>query len=247
METTKDLVLKFTAATGYAQSDEISLVFPAAMDPMPEIENAQEDVPKKKKRKVVARQHIYGGRIQKLASVTASYASSRLNYHLCRHNWDDLAPKVRERMVGHEAYFDGRVIPMESSNEIAECVFWRSNCDGLRNAISHISQHHYDVKKLHGLGLTEQVKALLNEKNVDVFKDYSPKILFGTWIKKEQVEIKDMIHPKTGEPLGHSVMRTRLTEGSFNWADWTPKQRSEFIITKFWSDGADFPPKKAKD
>ena len=196
-----------------------------------------------KKPKIVQRQHIYSGRIIKLASVASSYASARFNYHLNRHSWDDLKPSIQSKVKGHEAFFDGRAFPLPSPQTIAECVFWRSNCDGLRNSISHISQSYYTSQELHGKGLKLQLGMLLEEKNVNVLSDFPPAVLFGTWIKKEQYEMTGVIHPKTGEPVPGKVIRTRVREGSFNWADWTPEDRTEFLMAKYWTDDSQFPPK----
>ena len=68
VKTTVDLVQKFNAVLGYHQSDEISLLFPKIE------ENA------KKSKNVPV--HFYKGRVQKLSSVTASYASVRFNYYM---------------------------------------------------------------------------------------------------------------------------------------------------------------------
>jgi tRNA(His) 5'-end guanylyltransferase len=238
IETTKDLVSKFNAVSGYHQSDEISLVFPAA--DLPLIEDVHET---KKQKRMVERCHIYGGRIQKLASVTSSYASSRLNYYLSKYDWQDVAESVRKRMLGHEAYFDGRVIPTNDPKMIAECIFWRSNCDGLRNAISHIAQIHFKQSELNGKSLSVQIQMLKDEKNVDIFDSYSNRILFGTWVKKEQYEVVGMLHPKTGLPLPNKVFRSRIRVGSFNWANWQESQRVEFIMEKLWQDSPMSPPK----
>ena len=246
--TTQDLLSQFNPILGYTQSDEISLVFPAAM-PFTSIEQRQEQdetqgQPVQKKPKIQQKQHIYGGRMYKLASVTSSYASTRFNYHLMKFNWDDLDLKVREKILGHEAFFDGRVIPMSSDSLISDCIYWRSNCDGLRNSISHIAQHYYKPKELHGLGVSKMLKMLAENQGVDVLRDFPPSLLFGTWIKKEQYEIKNAINPKTGQLVQDPVLRTRVVTGSFNWADYTPEQRTKFTMSKYW-DSKEFPPKFA--
>jgi tRNA(His) guanylyltransferase len=86
VKTTIDLVEKFNAITGYHQSDEISIVFAAANSPEEIAAKAEaeacEPAKKKQRNKKQLKNHPYNGRVQKLASVAASYASSRLNYHL---------------------------------------------------------------------------------------------------------------------------------------------------------------------
>ena len=129
IQTTIDLVEKFQAVTGYHQSDEISLVFPAAntLAQVTEALAASTAVPapKNKKRKIALKTHCYNGRVQKLASVTASYASARLCYHLMQEDWSDLDEVVQKRMVDHTAYFDGRLVACTSTKHLTDCIFWR--------------------------------------------------------------------------------------------------------------------------
>jgi tRNA(His) 5'-end guanylyltransferase len=215
VETTKDLVLRFTPVTGYTCSDEISLVFSAASGPS---ETAT---------------HLYNGRAQKLSSVTASFAAARLNFHLNKHEWSDLLPVVQERMRGHIAFFDGRVIPTPDERTAMECIFWRSNFDSLRNAISLICGAHFTQKEMHGRGLTGQLK-MLESKEVKPFESFSSQCIFGTWVKREQYCMHDAVNIKTGEAVDGPVTRTRLRIGSFNWADWSAEERTAFVIDKYW-------------
>lgn len=97
--TTGDLVSKFQATLGYTSSDEISLIFPACKE--------DEAVSGDKKRKI-ERSHTYNGRMQKLSSVTAGYASSRFNYHLCKCPFEDLSEVTRGRLHSGVAHFDSR-------------------------------------------------------------------------------------------------------------------------------------------
>lgn len=115
-----------------------------------------------------------------------------------------------------------------------ECLFWRSNFDGLRNAISHISQHHIPKQALHKQSVINQL-ILLSKLNppIDAFKIYSQQILYGTWVKKEEYT-KEGVNMKTGESV--VVNRSRVCNGSFNWADYNDEERVEFILSKFWTD-----------
>ena len=61
--TATDLLTRFNAATAYTESDEISLLFPPST---PEVLT----VP-------------FKGRVQKICSVTAGFASARFNLHMC--------------------------------------------------------------------------------------------------------------------------------------------------------------------
>ncbi|KAJ3157952.1 hypothetical protein HDU89_000331 [Geranomyces variabilis] len=269
VETTKDLVQRFVPVMGYTSSDEISLVFAAAMEPPPPAESTEavteeatpaaekpDETPtapavtdenprpakraKKTKRPKPDATHMFSGRVQKLSSVTASYAAARFNYHLAKHDWADVAEHVRERMLSHTAHFDGRVVPTPDTTTAMECIFWRSNFDGFRNSVSQISNSQFTPKEMHGKGLKEQLK-MLATIGVDPFVSFLPRFLYGTWVKKEQFEMHGMVNPKTGEPIAGPVIRSRVRTGSFNWADWSAEQRTAFVMAKLWP--ADGPPK----
>ncbi|KAJ3055654.1 hypothetical protein HK102_011308, partial [Quaeritorhiza haematococci] len=200
--------------------------------------------PSKKPKRVVEKTHIYNGRVQKLISVTASYASARLNYYLSQHTWSDLDPKVRDRVLSHVAHYDARVVPCPSNKEAMECIFWRSNYDGMRNAISSISQAHFPPKQLQKKNVREQLDMLLNQKGLNVFAGgFDKKYLYGTWVKKELYELEGAVNPKTGKPVEGKVMRGRLRRGSFNWADWSEEERIAFTMEKYWPEGPRSPPK----
>ncbi|TPX55398.1 hypothetical protein PhCBS80983_g05344 [Powellomyces hirtus] len=249
VETTKDLVQRFCPVLGYSQSDEISLVFPAAIESSTTTTTTtttptatDDDLPPAKKAKFRREPtHMFGGRVQKLASVTASYASARLNYHLTQHTWSDLAPHISQRMLSYTAHFDARVVPTPDTATVMECIFWRSNFDGFRNAISQISHAHFTTKQLHRKGLKEQLAMLADIKKIDPFTDFNPRFLYGTWVKKEQYEMTGVVNPRTGEPVPGPVLRHRIRTGSFNWADWTADDRTAFVMAKLWTD--DGPPK----
>ncbi|KAI9339685.1 tRNAHis guanylyltransferase-domain-containing protein [Obelidium mucronatum] len=261
---TKDLAAKFTPCLAYHHSDEISLVYAAAMPTENDmfddngvrilkhvedeaVEKVASDQSKIRKKRVVQREHMYSGRIQKLASVISSYASARLNYHLAQYDWSDRVPKVRERMMGHEAYFDGRVVPVPDLKTATECIFWRSNFDGFRNSISGIAQYHFKHSELQNKNLT-QLLDMLSSKNVNVMETYGPKFLFGTWIKKEEYEVPVSelnLAPETAKHVGNQgvVVRRRFRTGSFNWADYSEEERIKFVASKYWPTGEGCPPK----
>ncbi|KAJ3124918.1 hypothetical protein HK098_000745 [Nowakowskiella sp. JEL0407] len=261
VETTKDLVEKMNPVLGYCQSDEISLVFPAVMSPESNTDESQSQsetplsttesstssnknqdkstAPTKKKQKIIEKCHPYSGRVQKLSSTAASLASARFNFHMANMNWDDLSPSTQSKMKNHEAYFDGRVVICPDNNTIAECIFWRSNVDGLRNSISGIAQAYFKPKDLHKKGGVEKFK-MLGEIGVDIFNTYPIRFMFGTWVKREQYFKYGCVDFRTKEVLDTPVTRTRIRCGSFNWADWNADARTKFVFDKYWDGG---PPK----
>jgi tRNA(His) guanylyltransferase len=147
VKTTGDLVKKFCCSTGYTSSDEISLVFNAAnfsnTDISSSVKNSSKPIDI----------HPYNGRIQKLASVTAGFASARFNYHLNHppDQWKDMPLQLQDRMADSMAYFDSRVVPCKTNTLIMETIFWRSNFDAFRNAISQISIANFSHKVYFGL------------------------------------------------------------------------------------------------
>ena len=185
--------------------------------------------------------HIYSGRVQKLASVTASFASARLNYYLSLYDWADLSQQVVDKIKGFNAYFDGRVVPLPNMVAAMECVYWRSNFDGFRNSVNCIAQAMYSHKELQGLSVVKVLERLHNAGGVDVFEKYGCKYLFGTWLKKEQYEVFGFINPKTGQPVETPVLRKRVRTGSFNWAEYSEQERLKFVASKYWPDGDRYP------
>jgi tRNA(His) 5'-end guanylyltransferase len=210
--------------------------------------NSEEVKPRGKPPKEVQRNHPYNGRVQKLASCTASYASARLNFYLQKKDWTHLDKASQERMVSATAYFDGRVVPCNTNSECSDCIFWRSNFDGFRNAIGQVARAYVSnipkstagqkdaQTKLHGRGSREMLAILWNQANIKVFGEGAvvpERFLFGTWIKKERYELHGCVNPMTGKPVEGPVWRTRARVGSFNWADWTEQERAEFAMGMF--------------
>ncbi|KAJ3067947.1 hypothetical protein HDU98_008873 [Podochytrium sp. JEL0797] len=251
VDTTKDLVAKFNPLLAFHHSDEISLVYPAAVpSPLdPYASDPSDSTPQpSKKRKSAEKTHMYSGRIQKLASVVSSYASARLNFHLSRCDWSDRPANVQQRMKAHEAYFDGRVVSLPDLKTATDCIYWRSNFDGFRNSVSGIAQHHFKHSELHGKNLT-QLLDLLATKKIDVLETYGPKYLFGTWIKKETYTVSHEDLNLSEEAMKHikkdvAVVRKRVRTGCFDWSEYTEDERIRFLAAKFWPEGEGAPPKE---
>ncbi|KAJ3377509.1 hypothetical protein HDU84_008572 [Entophlyctis sp. JEL0112] len=261
--TAVDLFAKFQPVLAYHHSDEISLVYNAATSDEQGNKGGGNDAVavdgKKRHWKHDAdtpRQHMYSGRVQKLASVVSSYASARLNFHLSKCDWSDRPPSIQARMIGHEAYFDGRVCPVPDMKTAMECIFWRSNFDGIRNSISGIAQSHFSHKELHNKNLYQMISMLETMRSVNLSRDYGPKFLFGTWIKKEEYtvplsemnlssEVLERIQTSkrgAGMDANSLVTRRRIRTGSFNWADYSAEDRESFVASKFWPTGPSAPP-----
>ena len=174
-KTTDDLVRKFHPLTGFCQSDEISLVFPEC------------DIEKKQT-------HLYNGRVQKLSSILASYASVRFNHHIRLLEWD---PKFTKRLQ-EGAFFDARLMIPKDHNEALDCILWRQQFDCYRNAVMAIAQHHFTHKQMYKVNVKKAIEMLL-EKGIHV-EDYPKNCLHGTMVKRVLVE-KDAIDQKSKLPI----------------------------------------------
>jgi tRNA(His) 5'-end guanylyltransferase len=110
---TVDLIKKFgDACCAFTISDEISILFPASNQTT------------LLKRKAITITHPYNGRIQKIISITAGFASARLNYHLSNpeDQWDS-NPILKKRMRQHLAFFDSRAFIVDAK-VAADCIYW---------------------------------------------------------------------------------------------------------------------------
>ncbi|KAI9365468.1 tRNAHis guanylyltransferase-domain-containing protein [Zopfochytrium polystomum] len=260
---TVDLLNKFVPSMAYHHSDEISLVFLAADPPLKgarddsgkllgEDPSAQSNavasdelgLKRQKKLESKAKTHPYSGRVQKLSSVTAAYATARLNHHLRSFDWADLSSRTQERMTAGEAYFDGRVVAVPDLAAAAECVLWRSSFDGFRNAISSIAQARFSSKQLHGKNVPRMIEMLATE-GLNIWDLYTEKYLFGTWVKKEVYEVHGYVVPKLGKVLDQPITRRRVRTGSFNWANYSEEDRIRFMASKYWPSDENSPPKDA--
>jgi tRNA(His) 5'-end guanylyltransferase len=226
VRTTLDLVTKFNAVTGFTSSDEISLVF----TPTHKLKKKRKQIDE-----VVWIPHPYNGRFQKLSSVAASYASARFNHHLMhpRNDWED---PLKGKLCSGQAFFDGRACKFDNPREVMESIYWRSNFDTFRNAVFQISAHYLKHDGTHGKSVIELL-CRLKEEGIDVLNEWQHRYLFGTWVKRQRVEI-EKLNPHNG--LMVQCSRSRICCGSFNWAEWTDEERINFTTSKFWE--ADHPP-----
>lgn len=121
--TARELLVEFAPVCAYVHSDEISLLFAALPDP-PRYDGAGPT-------------HLYKGRVLKLASVIASYASVRFvdNMRLACETCDE-TPAYLQLMhdIGRQC-FDGRVSALPR-DEVAPYFEWRSRIDCVRNTFA---------------------------------------------------------------------------------------------------------------
>lgn len=146
----------------YSQSDEISLL-------LTDWDNPNTDT-------------WYGNRVQKLVSVSASYASVMFNQkvsQLVSKYWKLMMsrdiPYEEEKTYNdrydllkskkYSALFDGRAfnLPVE---EVCNYFIWRYN-DAKRNAIQALAQSQFSHKELNGVKTTEMIQMVKDKSGID--------------------------------------------------------------------------------
>ena len=150
---TKHLVDETNAVIGYTQSDEITLI----------LFNDNIDG-----------QIYFDGRVQKLASVTASMASVIFHRSIV-----ELMPEKYESVPA----FDARVFSVPNKSEAANALLWRVK-DAQKNAVSMVAQEKYSARALHGVSGDKKVEMLLKEHGINFYEDYPDHYRNGTFIKR---------------------------------------------------------------
>ena len=168
VNTATDLVERFGAVTAYTESDEISLLFPShtgeAPSPLP-----------------------FSGRVQKIASVFAGFASARFNLHMRSQPFDVTQAQqalLHARVEACEAHFDARIFTLPSLDRVCAYLQWRAVHDCRRNSISMLAQAHFTHHELHGVSAKECLSKL---EAIGVnWAETPPFFRYGTFIKKEE-------------------------------------------------------------
>lgn len=155
-KTATALLLQFNPIAVYTSSDEITMVFAE----IPEEKLAFSSV-------------IYGGRVQKLASVTAAFATAAFN--------ECLFHVFPQREL---ASFDARVFSMPDRQIVIKNIKWRAAADAARNSYQKLAQFHIG-KRIQKL-TKEDVRQILHQKNVD-WERLDPHLKYGSIIKKRTV------------------------------------------------------------
>jgi tRNA(His) guanylyltransferase len=157
--TAQYLVQKTDAVIGYTQSDEISLL----------LEPPQGDVHRRQ-------DMLFGGRIQKLVSVTASMATA---FFVTRAVglWPDRC--ARELPI-----FDSRVFAVPNRIEAINALIWREQ-DATKNAITMAARAFYTHKDLHKKSGAEK-QDMLFQKGVN-FNDYPARFKRGVYLQRRDV------------------------------------------------------------
>lgn len=217
--TMNDMLIKFSARTGYTHSDEITLIYPACEE---------------------NQIHLYAGRIQKICSIIAAYCTLRFNYHIWQivkkaelddsNEKEKILEKLGEMTGG---FFDCRVLGFEAnkSKEILNHMIWRSIYDCERNAIQQYAHFYFGSKKIAGKDCEELVKLLVDEKNINWETDIPIYVKHGIYAKREKYETEIYIEYKKQM---ERVMRNRVVNKCFKIK--SDDQYLELLFNKFWNE-----------
>ncbi|KAI3634669.1 hypothetical protein MIR68_007050 [Amoeboaphelidium protococcarum] len=222
IQTALDMVDHFNACIGQSTSDEITLVIPPAEFKCVQVSTAaanNSDVQKKAEYHVQdqdnvmyatlrerdptcqykKRTHIYSGRMSKITSISAAYATQRFNYHFHNdHAFDDIqfdtsSSTSNKKIAGtdagvtgykrlktstftkaeHLAHFDARAYTVTSANEVANILRWRQRFDGERNVVNRVGQFVYGHKKCSGMDRSVICNLIWKEYNLDILGRFS--------------------------------------------------------------------------
>jgi tRNA(His) guanylyltransferase len=229
----KALLVEFHPTIVYTCSDEITLVFPSfeSMTPVDPEEAATGDSEKKdgeKQEQVM----MFGGRIQKIATLMASLASVAFDRELRLQTFDAATEqKLIDYIAEHPPYFDARIFNVPNVTEIVSNLIWRSHHDYRRNSISQYARSFYSPKQMHKLNSTQLCEMMKTEKGVN-WEDLPGKYKYGSFFKRQQ-------YIKTVEIKGETIQatRTRTVELSFCFNKNNDSVK-DFLMSKYV--GSDF-------
>lgn len=232
--TTMDLVEEFNAATGYCQSDEITLIIPSYEDNT--VDNREST--KHKLHKCVRENwnHAFSGRVQKMASLIAGFTTMKFNKHLKvlvekefeqfqdAQLYEIVMDKeynylidIISKKVGN-AWFDARVYGVGSDAEAFNSVLWRIR-DAEKNSRSMFAQAYCSHKQLQKMTGKEQVEFCKAETGED-WEQVADRYKYGILVKKENyMKRLDSYDRAIAQSYGDGpgpkeVQRSRLT----SWA-----------------------------
>lgn len=159
------LCRELSAKISYTQSDEITLVL------------HQDDY---------KTQLPFGGRLQKLSSTTAAYATIHFN-RLLKIYFPDYSRRDAIDWIDLERLlptFDCRVFSVPSKIEACNVLLWREQ-DAVRNSIQSLGQYHFSHKQLQHKSCNKIQDMLMLEKNIN-WNNEPYFFKRGSWISKNQ-------------------------------------------------------------
>lgn len=184
VQTAEAMVEHSQARIGYAQSDEISLLW-LAEDPKSEI--------------------FFRGKVQKMASVLAAYATAVFTRVLLNGPLAEFASRL--------PHFDARVFQLPSQSEAANVMLWRE-LDATKNAVSMAARHLYSHGEISGR-TSRELQELLFRQGIN-FNDYPAAFKRGTFVRRS-VALRELsqeelegISQQHRPASGHMVRRSSI-------------------------------------
>ncbi len=210
--TCRDLMEKHSGCSyAYTQSDEITMIFPVKQTKTGEFQVNLD----------------FSGRVQKLVSTTAAFATLKFNSHLMHELDED--PELKQRKQD-QAIFDARIFNMNPNAgldddeingnvELANNLLWRYR-DCVKNSKAAFAQSLLGHKAVKGLNGDEMVAKVELETGLrwEDLKDWKK---HGTLMHREVAEVPDMTESKEA-PQSPPNPRTRIVEkeGPFQMFHW---------------------------
>ena len=238
IETTKDLVDRFNAYTGYTQSDEITLFLPSLKDLT--VDNRKKKTHKIHKRIKEDWTHSFGGRVQKITSLVAAFTTMRFNQHLKTQlglfqqeqgsnlYYDKELSKYSQLIfdkIGN-AYFDCRVYGVPNNEEVFNSFMWRVR-DAEKNSKSMFAQSFCSHKSLQGKSGLEQVEYCKEQTGFD-WNIIEDKYKYGIFIKKE-LFMKETFYEDWGDVKGQ---RSRTVEQSLAFTSFS-EENVKYVLAQY--------------
>lgn len=173
METTKFLVKEFNCNIGYTQSDEITLIFYNDDD---------------------RSELLFGGKLFKIESTLASYASVFFNKKL-----SEYLPEKSDKFPT----FDCRAFNVPTLIESVNAVYWRE-LDASKNSITMAASHYYSHNSLMNKNGSDKLE-MLKDKNVD-WNEYPTFFKRGTYVQRKKVTRKFTTDELSKLPKNHNAV-----------------------------------------
>lgn len=158
----------------------------------------------------------FGGKVQKICSVSASVASNSFNMSMLATNHKHTYPGGLS--FGQFAQFDARVLTLPSRDEVINYFLWRQ-ADCFINAVTMVAQHFFSDKQLMYKTTTQREEML---GDVEVTMDQYPAgARFGRLVtQKQRLSIVEYTHRKTQERVSTEVLRNYWEPSVAPWFDW---------------------------
>lgn len=173
IETTKFLVKEFNCNIGYTQSDEITLIFYN--------DDSRSEL-------------LFGGKLFKIESTLASYASVFFNKNL-----SEYLPEKSDKFPT----FDCRAFNVPSMIESVNAVYWRE-LDASKNSITMAASHYYSHNSLMNKNGSDKLE-MLKDKDVD-WNEYPTFFKKGTYVQRKRVIRKFTTDELVELPKSHNAV-----------------------------------------